>query len=114
TPRMAHFSGRTTFTGLVTERISPSPLTSEDLSLHPSVNVRGIRLYVAGFITSAAHNTDFVVHAYDGRNGGLLWRDIFDRAGGLDEALDLAVENGRVYAAGFVNADLNSNVFGRA
>jgi len=80
----------------------------------PSVNVRGIRLYVAGFITSAAHNTDFVVHAYDGRNGGLLWRDIFDRAGGLDEALDLAVENGRVYAAGFVNADLNSNVFVRA
>ena len=41
-------------------------------------------------------------------------RTCIDRAGGLDEALDLAVENGRVYAAGFVNADLNSNVFVRA
>jgi outer membrane protein assembly factor BamB len=73
-----------------------------------------IRLYVAGFITSAGNNTDFVVRAYDGRNGELLWWDVFDRAGGLDEALSLAVEKGRVYAAGRVNANFNSNVFIRA
>jgi outer membrane protein assembly factor BamB len=80
----------------------------------PADSFGGIRVYVAGFVTSAANNTDYVVQAYDGQSGRLVWSDTFDRAGGLDEAVTIAADSKRVYAAGFVSGNVNGDFFVRA
>jgi putative pyrroloquinoline-quinone binding quinoprotein len=79
----------------------------------PDGTVSGRGVYVAGFTTSAAHDTAFVVRAYEGNSGVLLWKDDLIRPG-LDAAFEIAVENGRAYAAGYVNADTAGHLLIRA
>jgi outer membrane protein assembly factor BamB len=73
-----------------------------------------LRVFTAGFVTSAEHNTDFIVQAYDGPSGALLWSDSFDTDGGLDQAVAVAAGQKRAYAAGFVRGEANGDFFVRA
>jgi putative pyrroloquinoline-quinone binding quinoprotein len=79
----------------------------------PDKTVRGRGVYVAGFITSAARETQFVVRAYESKTGVLFWKDETSRVGG-NAAFSIAVENGRAYAAGYVSADTVGSLFIRA
>jgi putative pyrroloquinoline-quinone binding quinoprotein len=79
----------------------------------PDKTVKAKGVYVAGFITSAAHNTQFVVRAYASKTGVLLWKDETNRTG-LNAAVSITVENGRAYAAGSVSADTVGSLFIRA
>jgi glucose dehydrogenase len=65
------------------------------------------KVFVAGRVTDEDGNIDFVVRAYESRTGDLLWRDQFD-IGRIDEARDLAVEQGRVFAVGFVEDEADN------
>jgi glucose dehydrogenase len=57
-------------------------------------------VFAAGFGTNTAGNQDFLVRAYDPKSGALRWEDRLDRAGFNDVAEALAVQGGRVFAAG--------------
>jgi outer membrane protein assembly factor BamB len=72
-------------------------------------------VYVAGVTTSAPHDTQFVVRAYESETGALLWKDEISRPG-QNAALEVVVENDRVYAAGrLINiTDTTGNLFIRA
>jgi hypothetical protein len=73
------------------------------------------QMFAAGFGTNAAGNQDFLVRAYDPKSGALLWEDQIDKAGGFDGVNALAVEGGRLFAAGFgTNAAGNFDVLIRA
>ena len=73
------------------------------------------RVFAAGSGQRAAGNEDFLVRAYDAKSGALLWEDQVDKAGGFDGVNALAVERGRLFAAGFVtNAAGNFDAFLRA
>ena len=54
----------------------------------------------AGRTMDAAGNLDWTVRAYEPRTGTLLWEDHFDRAGGLEEAVAVAIAGGQVIVAG--------------
>jgi hypothetical protein len=60
------------------------------------------RVYVAGRLrnSKAMPSDDFLVRAYDGKTGELLWQDLFDLAGQDDVAQKITVEKGRVYVGG--------------
>lgn len=79
----------------------------------PDGTVKGKGVYVAGFTTAAANDTDFVVRAYESKTGVLLWKDDLARPG-LDAAFAIAAEKGRAYAAGYVNADTAGHLLIRA
>jgi hypothetical protein len=53
-----------------------------------------------GSAQNAAGNTDFVVRAYDGKTGRLLWNDHIDVAGGDDAATAVVLDDNRVIVAG--------------
>jgi glucose dehydrogenase len=59
-------------------------------------------LFAAGSGQRTAGNQDFLVRAYDVKSGALRWEDQVDPAGGFDGVNALAVEGGRLFAAGFV------------
>lgn len=67
-----------------------------------AVAADGRQVLVAGGGTNAAGNFDFLVRAYDGRSGALLWRDQVDVAGSHDVAEAIATDGRRVFAAGGV------------
>lgn len=60
------------------------------------------KVIAAGRGRNAAGNDDFLVRTYDRGTGAFLWQDQFDLAGGNDEALALAVKQGKVFTAGRV------------
>jgi outer membrane protein assembly factor BamB len=73
------------------------------------------QVFAAGSGQSAAGNEDFLVRTYDAKSGTLLWEDQVDKAGGFDGVNAIAVERGRLFAAGFVtNAAGNFDVLIRA
>jgi len=76
---------------------------------------RGKAVYVAGVTTSAPHDTQFVVRAYETETGVLLWKDEISRPG-QNGAFEVVVEGDRVYAAGrLINiTDTTGNLFIRA
>jgi hypothetical protein len=77
--------------------------------------VWGGQVFAAGSGERAAGNQDFLVRAYEARSGALRWEDRGDTAGLNDAAFALAVDRGRVFAAGFVtNAAGNQDFLVRA
>jgi hypothetical protein len=77
--------------------------------------VGGGGVFVAGSGERAAGNQDFLVRAYEAKSGALRWEDQVDPAGGFDGVNALAVEGGRLFAAGFVtNAAGNFDALLRA
>ena len=58
------------------------------------------KVFVAGLAADASGEADFLVRAYDGKTGALLWQDQYDAAGGWDVAASIVVHGGRVFAAG--------------
>ena len=78
-------------------------------------HARGKAVYVGGFATSAPHDTQFVVRAYESETGVPLWKDEISRPG-QNAALEVVVEGDRVYAAGrLINiTDTTGNLFIRA
>lgn len=60
-------------------------------------------VFVAGDSDNANGDSDFLVLAYDTRNGALLWQDRFDTPGTFDGAVGIATDNGRVFAMGGTN-----------
>jgi len=81
----------------------------------PHRHVRRNAVYVAGFATSASHDTQFVVRAYESETGVLMWKDEISRPG-QNAALEVLVKDDRVYAAGRITdiTDTTSNLFIRA
>ena len=65
-----------------------------------AIAAQGGRVYAAGSGRTAGFDDEWVVRAYDARTGELLWDDQFDKGGGDNEAFAIAVQGGRVYAAG--------------
>jgi outer membrane protein assembly factor BamB len=65
--------------------------------------VQGGRVFVGGSAAVAPFpvHTDFAVRALDAETGAVLWEDFYDYDGHLDQARELAVRHGRVYATGF-------------
>jgi glucose dehydrogenase len=63
------------------------------------------RVVAVGNVQTTAGHLDFHVRAYDAATGALVWSDQVDGEGGDDNALGVAVEGRRVYAAGTVGAD---------
>jgi hypothetical protein len=61
-------------------------------------------VFAAGSGQRAAGNEDFLVRAYDATSGALRWENQVDPAGGFDGVNALAVEGGRLFAAGFVTS----------
>jgi len=88
---------------------------SEELAASPHRHVRAKAVYVGGFATSAPHDTQFVVRAYESETGVLLWKDEISRSG-QNAALEVVIENDRVYAAGRMTdiTDTTGNLFIRA
>jgi putative pyrroloquinoline-quinone binding quinoprotein len=62
--------------------------------------VRAGQVFAAGFGTNAAGNQDFLLRAYQAKDGALLWEDQVDQAGFDETAFALAVGEGQVFAAG--------------
>ena len=62
--------------------------------------VSGNQVLVAGQCTNASGNTDWLVNAYDGGTGAVLWTDQWDLAGKNDAARNLAVSGNQVFVAG--------------
>lgn len=60
-------------------------------------------VFVVGTAQSASGDANFLVRAYSADNGRLLWEDVFDRAGGNDEANGITLAGGRVFALGGAN-----------
>jgi glucose dehydrogenase len=61
------------------------------------------------FVAGSAEN-DFLVRAYSAVDGKLLWADVFDRAGGIDDAIGITPAGGKVFALG--GADLPPTFLG--
>ena len=73
------------------------------------------QVFAGGFSTNAEGNQDFLVRAYNAKTGALLWEDQVDPVGGFDGVNALAVEGGRLFAAGFItNAAGNFDALLRA
>jgi hypothetical protein len=73
------------------------------------------RVFAAGSGQRTAGNEDFLVRAYNAKTGALLWEDQVDPVGGFDGVNALAVEGGRLFAAGFItNAAGNFDALLRA
>ncbi|MCP5097456.1 MAG: PQQ-binding-like beta-propeller repeat protein [Chloroflexi bacterium] len=65
------------------------------------VVVQDMQVLVAGNVRNSAGELDWLVRAYDTRNGDLLWQSQFDLAGGFDYVSGIAVEGRQVFVAGF-------------
>ena len=73
------------------------------------------QLFVAGAVTNAGGNSDWLVRAYDRKTGALLWQDQLDRAGRRDAAVAVVADRGLVFASGYVtNASGNRDLMVRA
>jgi len=66
----------------------------EDLAVH------GNLVFAAGVVHRGTGNRDWLVRAYDAKTGALRWEDQFDRAGLLDRARHVVVDDGRVFVTG--------------
>jgi hypothetical protein len=68
-----------------------------------ALTTRGSRVFAAGFGVTQAPDfkAQWVVRAYRGKKGELLWQDQFDKGGGFNQALSLSAQGSRVFAAGF-------------
>ena len=64
------------------------------------ITVMGNRVFLAGRVTNAAGNNDYLVRAYNSESGALLWEDQLDKAGGSDVAIGVTVKGNRVFVAG--------------
>lgn len=71
-----------------------------DVPRGTAIAVSNGRVFLGGFATNRAGNTDWVVRAYDASDGALLWHDQRDMAGDTDGAHTLAADNDAVYAGG--------------
>ena len=95
----------------------PAPLLWEDRFGQPGRDefplAHGIAatnkaLFVVGAAQSASGDHDFLVRAYSAADGRLLWaEDVFDRAGGRDEAIGVTSAGEWVYAVGGANIPAN-------
>jgi PQQ-like domain len=68
------------------------------------------QVFVVGQVENIAGNMDFLVRAYDPRNGQLLWQNTFGFAGGYDSAQSITTEQGRLFVGGTA-IDQLGNVF---
>jgi TolB-like protein len=67
-----------------------------------SVAVKDNRLFTAGMTETASGGSVFSIRAYNANGGQLLWENHYDREEALgDGAGDVAVEDGRVFVAGW-------------
>ena len=91
----------------------------QDVALGPfqsqanSIAIDGDRLVAAGFLISQLSplNLDWLVRASDTKTGELLWQDVVNKGVSSSEmALDLAVSEGRVFAAGTAGATCRFDV----
>ena len=71
-----------------------------DHDLAGTIAAGGGQVFAGGVVTNAAGDGDWLVRAYEAKTGILLWQDQFDKAGGTDEVLSIAVREGRVFTAG--------------
>jgi outer membrane protein assembly factor BamB len=74
-----------------------------------TIVARDGRVFVGGWTTSGDFQNRhfvFLVRAYDGKSGTVLWQDLFDYAGIGGAALSIVVEGQRVFAAGWVVNDV--------
>jgi len=60
-------------------------------------------IFVPGTLANANGDSDFLVRAYRGNDGSLLWQDRFDTPGSFDGAIGIATAGGRVFAMGGTN-----------
>ena len=58
------------------------------------------KVFVAGLAADTGGEAGFLIRAYDGKTGSLLWQDQYDGSGGWDVAASIVVRGGRVFAAG--------------
>lgn len=58
------------------------------------------QVFVAGLAADASGMADFLVQAYDGKTGTLLWQDQHDVSGNWDVATAVVFRSGRVFVAG--------------
>ena len=65
-----------------------------------AVAVGGSGVFAVGFGIAANGKLDFLVRAYDAQTGDVLWQDQFDKAGNSDQALNVTVGGGKVFAVG--------------
>lgn len=73
----------------------------------------GSRVIVAGAVFEV-RKWDFLVRAYDGRTGALLWQDRYDSGGSFDQAYAIAASANRVFVAGIGGSFENPDVLVRA
>ena len=62
------------------------------------------KVAIAGRVTDANGNIEFLVRTYKSVTGDLLWEDRFD-VGRIDEARDITIERGRIVAVGLGEDD---------
>ena len=112
-----------TQTGALVWEKQPGLTGIDDYTFVPAVRARGKRLYGALQINLPSDGRpigDWLVQAYDGASGQLLWQDRVDTGGGVDFEgaelpLGLAVLGGRLFVAGrTVDASGNWNFTVRA
>ncbi len=59
-------------------------------------------VFVAGSVTKAANNSDWLVRALDTRTGAVRWQDQLDLTGRNDSAQAVVTDRGLVFASGYV------------
>jgi outer membrane protein assembly factor BamB len=68
-----------------------------------AITTLGKKVFVVGDRRVAASNEDWLVRAYDARNGDLLWMDQFDLAGADDRAIAVVAQGNLVFVTGVVS-----------
>ncbi|HTS17041.1 MAG TPA: hypothetical protein VMP11_05660 [Verrucomicrobiae bacterium] len=93
-------------TGALLWRDSVPVVTGPDQAT--AVATLGGKVFASGCIYAGGLHYDWLVRAYNGRSGRLLWQDRFNIAGLLDQPVAIAAGDGTLYAVGTVD-DASTN-----
>jgi len=94
-------SGATLWQDIVTPIVGPDWGTA--------IATDGGNVYAAGETYEGGLHYDWLVRAYKGRNGKLMWQDKFNSAGLQEDAIGVTAAGGKLYAVGLTE-DATTNV----
>jgi hypothetical protein len=76
-----------------------------------AIAIKGNTIFVTGYGTNASGNYDIITLAYDAKTGNLLWESTFDKAGGYDWGIAMAIKGNSIFVTGYArNASDNDDV----
>jgi outer membrane protein assembly factor BamB len=86
----------------------------DDFSRGEAIAVGDGLLFLGGFATNAQGNQDWIVRAYDGASGALVWQDQRDVGGFSDGVRSLVFHAGRLFVGGWGFTASSEDIFVRA